>query len=73
VLKHLAVTGGMNIIPGLILTSVVIDLERIGDYTKNITDLAVAHPRRLSAGILKKIFKKFSKLLLIFFISLSQY
>ena len=39
--KYLAVTGGLNIIPGLILTSIVIDIERIGDYTKNITDLAL--------------------------------
>ncbi|MCK4774824.1 MAG: PhoU domain-containing protein, partial [Candidatus Krumholzibacteria bacterium] len=30
VLKHLAITGGANIIPGLILTSIVIDIERIG-------------------------------------------
>ncbi len=47
VMKHLAITGGMNMIPGLILTSIVIDIERIGDYTKNIVDLAVAHPKRL--------------------------
>jgi len=44
VLKHLAITGGANIIPGLILTSIVIDIERLGDYTKNIMDLAVDHP-----------------------------
>jgi phosphate uptake regulator len=50
VLKHLAITGGANIIPGLILTSIVIDMERIGDYTKNIMDLAEAHPRKLHAG-----------------------
>ena len=50
VLKHLAITGGVNIIPSLILTSIVIDVERIGDYTKNIMDLAVAHPRKLASG-----------------------
>lgn len=50
VLKHLAITGGVNIIPGLILTSIVIDIERIGDYTKNIMDLAVAHPKKLKCG-----------------------
>jgi phosphate uptake regulator len=50
VLKHLAITGGVNIIPGLILTSIVIDIERIGDYTKNIMELAIAHPKRLKAG-----------------------
>jgi phosphate uptake regulator len=50
VLKHLAITSGTNLIPGLILTSIVIDIERIGDYTKNIKDLAVAHPKRLMCG-----------------------
>ena len=50
VLKHLAITGGTNMIPGLILTSIVIDIERIGDYTKNIKDLASHHPTRLTAG-----------------------
>ena len=50
VLKHLAVTGGVNLIPGLILTSIVIDIERIGDYTKNIVDLAISHPKKLTCG-----------------------
>jgi len=56
--QYLAVTGGLNIIPGLILTSIVIDIERIGDYTKNITDLAVAHPSRLSGGNFEEDFQK---------------
>lgn len=50
VLKHLVITGGANIIPGLILTTIIVDIERIGDYTKNIMDLAVAHPKRLNAA-----------------------
>jgi phosphate transport system protein len=50
VLKHLMTTGGANMIPGLILTSIVIDIERIGDYTKNIKELAVSHPGRLHCG-----------------------
>jgi len=54
VLKHLAITGGTNVIPGLILTSIVIDIERIGDYTKNIKDLAVDHPRKLHCGSFEK-------------------
>ena len=57
VLTYLAVTGGMNIIPGLVLTSVVIDIERIGDYTKNITDLAESHPRRLAGGKFEEDFQ----------------
>jgi len=31
----------------------VIDIERIGDYTKNIYDLARSHPKRLKAGSLE--------------------
>jgi phosphate transport system protein len=50
VLKHLAIVGGVNMIPGLILTSIVIDIERIGDYAKNIKELAVSHPDRLQCG-----------------------
>ena len=50
VLKHLAIAGGVNMIPGLILTSIVIDIERIGDYAKNIKELAVGHPQRLQCG-----------------------
>jgi phosphate transport system protein len=58
ILKHLAITGGANLIPGLILTSIIIDAERIGDYTKNIVDLANAHPKKLKCGKYEKEVKK---------------
>jgi phosphate uptake regulator len=64
VLKHLAITGGMNIIPGLILTSIVVDIERIGDYTKNIMDLAVAHPRRLKGREYEESFQEIEQTVL---------
>ena len=57
VLKHLAIAGGTNLIPGLILINIVIDIERIGDYTKNIMDLAIAHPKRLRCGIYEEDIK----------------
>ena len=50
VLTHLAVAGTANLAPGLALVSVVIDVERIGDYTKNIVDLASQHPTKLHGG-----------------------
>ncbi|UCH62479.1 MAG: hypothetical protein JSU77_11865 [Fidelibacterota bacterium] len=50
VMTHLAVTGPADLVSGLVLVSVVVDIERIGDYTKNIFDLARNHPARLSAG-----------------------
>ncbi|OQX95606.1 hypothetical protein B6I21_04550 [candidate division KSB1 bacterium 4572_119] len=47
VLTHLAVNdvGDLNV--GLVLISIVIDIERIGDYTKNIVELAQNHPGKL--------------------------
>ena len=50
VMTHLIVSGGTELAHGLALVSVVIDIERIGDYTKNIHDLARRHPARLKAG-----------------------
>tara|TARA_B110000014_G_scaffold247211_1_gene220563 strand:- start:228 stop:893 length:666 start_codon:yes stop_codon:yes gene_type:complete len=50
VMTHLVVSGKDDLGSGLILVSVVIDIERIGDYTKNIYDLAVQHPTRLQGG-----------------------
>lgn len=50
VLSHLALSNGSDLSSGLALVSVVIDIERIGDYSKNIFSMAKAHPRRLSGG-----------------------
>ncbi|MFH1373693.1 MAG: PhoU domain-containing protein [bacterium] len=54
VLTHLTIAGTQNIVPGLMLVSIVIDVERIGDYTKNISELATSHPERLKAGYWEK-------------------
>ena len=54
VMTHLVVSGKEDLGSGLILVSVVIDIERIGDYTKNIYDLAVEHPQRLLAKSYEK-------------------
>ena len=51
VLTHLAVSGPANLSSGLVLVSIIIDIERIGDYAKNIHDLARLHPARLHAGV----------------------
>ncbi len=40
VFEHLALSRGSDILHGLELVTIVIDLERIGDYTKNIAELA---------------------------------
>ena len=55
VMTHLAIGGKEDIGSGLVLVSVVIDIERIGDYTKNIYDLAVKHPQKLESGPFEEI------------------
>jgi phosphate uptake regulator len=51
ILTHLAVSRNTADLPsGLVLASIVNDIERIGDYTKNIYDLARHHPSKLHAG-----------------------
>ena len=50
IMTHLAVGSREDVGSGLVLVSVVIDIERIGDYTKNIYDLAVNHPKQLNGG-----------------------
>lgn len=51
VLKHITVTGSEDVYSCLVLISIIIDIERIGDYTKNIVDLARNHPDKLGGGL----------------------
>ncbi len=50
VFEHLAVSKGQDLLGGLVLTSIVIDLERIGDYSKNIGDLVNLFPGDIDLG-----------------------
>lgn len=44
VLTHISVRGATNELPaGLVLVTIIIDIERIGDYIKNILDLGALH------------------------------
>ena len=38
-----------NINSGLVLINMVVDIERVGDYTKNILDLAKYYPKKLQS------------------------
>lgn len=51
VLSHLAIAGAQDIYSGLMLVSIIIDIERVGDYTKNIIEIAQNHPAKLGGGI----------------------
>ncbi len=51
VLTHYAVDQNTtDMADGLILINMVVDIERIGDYCKNILDLAINHPSSIVTG-----------------------
>jgi len=50
VVNHLAVMGPVDMPSGLVLISIIIDIERIGDYAKNMVELALDHPGKLHGG-----------------------
>ncbi|MFW6131477.1 MAG: PhoU domain-containing protein [Candidatus Aminicenantaceae bacterium] len=53
VFNHLTFSSPETLPSGLVLVSIIIDIERIGDYTKNIVDLALNHPGKLHGGKLE--------------------
>jgi len=50
VFEHLTFSRGQDLLQGLELITAVIDLERIGDYTKNMSELVEMVPGELSFG-----------------------
>ena len=58
VMTHLSLGHSEDLSAGLGVVSIVIDIERIGDYTKNILDLARAHPGKLHGGPLENDVKE---------------
>jgi phosphate transport system protein len=49
IVTHMSVATKPDINLGLVLTAIVIDIERIGDYTKNIVELAAGLDRPFDA------------------------
>lgn len=58
VMTHCAFQGPNELPGGLVLISIVIDMERLGDYTKNIVDLVSYHPEKLEGGKFEKDLQK---------------
>ncbi len=54
VVTHLAVSNNPDINNALVLTAISIDIERVGDYTKNIVELALIHPGVFQGGDIEK-------------------
>ena len=50
VFNHLCVAGMEDLNSGLVLVSIIIDIERVGDYIKNMVELAEATDKVLKGG-----------------------
>lgn len=55
ILEHLAINPAQDIIPSLILTTIVVDIERIGDYSKNLIELSHKYPKPLKGKYIEEI------------------
>ncbi len=55
VFNHLAVQGTTDLPSGLALVSIIIDMERLGDYAKNMVELAMDHPGKLQGGSYEEV------------------
>ena len=58
VFSHLALSGVEQLSSGLSLVSIVIDIERIGDFTKNIAAIAKKYKTKLTSGIFEERVRK---------------
>ena len=53
IITHVSLQNNINDISSImVLMNMVVDIERIGDYSKNILDLAIYYPERLNTKIL---------------------
>jgi phosphate transport system protein len=58
VFNHLCVAGMEDLNAGLVLVSIIIDIERVGDYTKNMVELAETIDKVLKGGKFEKDLQK---------------
>ncbi len=55
ILEHLSINPRQDITGSLVLITIVIDIERIGDYSKNLIELAHKYPKRLTGSYIDKL------------------
>jgi phosphate uptake regulator len=58
VFNHLTLAGTETLSSDLVLINIVIDLERIGDMTKNMVEIAKIHPERLTSKVFDEKIEK---------------
>lgn len=74
IVEYLAANSSPNISAALVLTSIVIDLERIGDISEDIIDLELIYPKRLNDKVyLPKTVKLEQQILRIFDLTKSAF
>lgn len=72
IFNHLCVSGMDNLNSGLVLVSIIIDIERIGDYTKNMVELAESQTSVIKGGKYDKDLKRIEKAIEDTFIRIRQ-
>ncbi|MFQ5835646.1 MAG: PhoU domain-containing protein [bacterium] len=55
ILEHLSISPQQDVTSCLILITIVIDVERIGDYSKNLIELSHKYPHRLEGKYIERI------------------
>jgi len=55
VIEHLAVNPTQDVVAALFLASIVGDIERIGDYCKNLVELAHHYPEKLGGPYIDRV------------------
>lgn len=55
ILEHLSINPQQDVTSCLVLITIVIDIERIGDYSKNLIELSHKYPQRLKGKYIEKI------------------
>jgi phosphate uptake regulator len=55
ILEHLSLSPQQDVTSCLILITIVIDVERIGDYSKNLIELSHKYPYRLEGKYIERI------------------
>jgi phosphate uptake regulator len=55
ILEHLSINPSQDINPSLVLVTIVVDIERLGDYSKNLIEVSHKYPKPLKGKYIEQI------------------
>jgi len=55
ILGHLSINPSQDITPSLVLVTLIVDIERLGDYSKNLIEVSHKYPEPLKGKYIEKI------------------